>query len=154
MNYFFIEVFLVGVYCTILAFFLSLSMNISLIFFFLLGFTKHILGFLLGFHDKYCNQGAACLEKREKRGGQYRALATHLLGESIIEGFWFLILGAIFLSICEKWGGIYKKYGTYKENYMLFFVFVMGGFTHILAEVFGLHDYFCEKNCLPRLPME
>jgi len=151
MNYFFIEVFLVGLYCAILAFFLSLSMNISLVFFFLLGFTKHILGFLLGIHDKYCSQGAACVEKREKRGGLYRALATHLVGESILEGFWFLILGAIFLSICEKWG---SKNGKYKENYMLFFVFVMGGFTHILAEFFGIHDYFCEKNCLPILPME
>jgi hypothetical protein len=144
MNYFFTEVFLVGIYCAILAFFLSLLMNISLIFFFLLGFTKHILGFLLGIHDKYCTQGIACVEKREKREGLYRASATNLVGESILEGLWFLILGAIFLSICEKWRGNYRKY---KEN-LLFFVFVMGGFTHILAEVFGLHDYFCEKNCL------
>ena len=148
------ETFFVGFYCSALSFLLSLGMNISLLFFFVLGFAKHYLGYLLGIHDVYCNQGRACVKinstnsttstssTNSTKKQKYKATNKHLFLESILEGLWFLTIGGVLMmSTGEK---------KHKKNTLLFFVFIFlaGGFTHLLAEFVGIHDYFCENNCL------
>ena len=136
------EIFFVGFYCSVLAFLLLLGMNISLPFFFILGFAKHYLGYLLGIHNVYCNQGRACVKINSTNKQKYKAPNKHLFLESILEGIWFLIIGGLFIMFIGD-----KKH---KKNTLLFFVFIFlaGGFTHLLAEFVGIHTYFCENNCL------
>jgi formate/nitrite transporter FocA (FNT family) len=139
------ETFFVGFYCSALAFLLLLGMNISLLFFFVLGFAKHYLGYLLGIHDVYCNQGRACLQRNSTSSTnkqKYKATNKHLFLESILEGMWFLIIGSVLMM---STGEI-----KHKKNTLLFFVFIFlaGGFTHLLAEFVGIHTYFCGNNCL------
>lgn len=145
MNSFFMEIFFVGFYCSALAFLLLLGMNISLLFFFVLGFAKHYLGYLLGIHDVYCNQGRACLQRNSTTSTniqKYKATNKHLFLESILEGMWFLIIGTLFMMSTREI--------KHKKNTLLFFVFIFlaGGFTHLLAEFVGIHTYFCGNNCL------
>lgn len=154
MNSFFMEIFFVGFYCSALAFLLLLGMNISLLFFFVLGFAKHYLAYFLGIHDVYCNQGRACLQRNSTNSTnstsstsstniqKYKATNKHLFLESILEGLWFLIIGGVLMmSTGEK---------KHKKITLLFFVFIFlaGGFTHLLAEFVGIHTYFCGNNCL------
>lgn len=142
MNSFFMETFFVGFYCSALAFLLLLGMNISLLFFFVLGFAKHYLAYFLGIHDVYCNQGRACIQRNSTNKQKYKATNKHLFLESILEGIWFLIIGGLFMMFVGE-----KKH---KKNTLLFFVFLFlaGGFTHLLAEFVGIHDYFCQQKCL------
>ena len=135
------EIFFVGFYCSALAFLLLLGMNISLLFFFILGFAKHYLAYFLGIHDVYCNQGRACLQRNSTNIQKYKATNKHLFLESILEGMWFLIIGSLFMFTGEI---------KHKKITLLFFVFIFlaGGFTHLLAEFVGIHTYFCGNNCL------
>lgn len=121
MNSFFMETFFVGFYCSALAFLLLLGMNISLLFFFILGFSKHYLGYFLGIHEVYCNQGTACVKRNSTKSTtstkkqKYKATNKHLFLESILEGLWFLTIGGFFIFIGDK---------KNKKNTLLFFVFL------------------------------
>ena len=119
LNYIFESLF-VGIYCASIWLFLSSFIPNSLILFFLLGFTKHFIGFYSGIHDKYCS-----LCRREKSV----ASKKYLFLESLGEGIWF-----VFLSLVIQ-----------PHNFLS--VFLMGAFTHILAEWTGVHRFFCEKRC-------
>jgi len=109
----------VGIYCVFLFTILSYAkiQTVSL-FFFILGFFKHFLGFFLGLHAVYCN--CSILPNY-----------SILFGESILEGFAFLILYHIFYRLIPK----------------IWVAFTIGFILHILAEIFGLHKWFCEKSC-------
>lgn len=113
------ESIFVGIYCVFLFTILSYAkiQTVSL-FFFILGFFKHFLGFFLGLHAVYCN--CSILPNY-----------SILFGESILEGFAFLILYHIFYRLIPK----------------IWVAFTIGFILHILAEIFGLHKWFCEKSC-------
>ena len=112
------ESIFVGIYCVFLFTILSYAKIESSYFFFVLGFFKHFLGFFLGLHAVYCN--CSILPNY-----------SILFGESILEGFAFLILYHIFYRLIPK----------------IWVAFTIGFIAHILAEIFGLHKWFCEKRC-------
>ena len=109
----------VGIYCAILFTILSYAKIQSLsLFFFILGFVKHFLGFFLGLHTLFCN----CI-----------ILPNYgiLFGESILEGITFLILYQMVHKLFPK----------------MWVAFTIGFILHILVEIFGLHKWFCENKC-------
>jgi hypothetical protein len=108
----------VGIYCVCLFTILSYAKIESSYFFFVLGFFKHFLGFFLGLHAVFCN--CSILPNY-----------AILFGESILEGVAFLILYQIFHRLFSK----------------IWVAFTIGFIAHILAEIFGLHKWFCEKRC-------
>lgn len=108
----------VGIYCVFLFTILSYAKIESSYIFFVLGFFKHFLGFFLGLHAVFCN--CTILPKY-----------AILFGESILEGVAFLILYQIFHRLFPK----------------IWVAFIIGFILHILAEIFGLHKWFCEKRC-------
>lgn len=108
----------VGIYCVFLFTILSYTKIESSYIFFVLGFFKHFLGFFLGIHAVFCN--CTILPKY-----------AILFGESILEGVAFLILYQIFHRLFPK----------------IWVAFTIGFIFHILAEIFGLHKWFCEKRC-------
>ena len=108
----------VGIYCVFLFTILSYAKLESSYLFFVLGFFKHFLGFFLGLHAVFCN--CNILPKY-----------AILFGESILEGVAFLILYHIFHRLFSK----------------IWIAFTIGFILHILAEIFKLHKWFCEKSC-------
>ena len=108
----------VGIYCVFLFTILSYAKLESSYLFFVLGFFKHFLGFFLGLHAVFCN--CSILPNY-----------AILFGESILEGVAFLILYQIFHRLFSK----------------IWVAFTIGFIAHILAEIFGLHKWFCEKRC-------
>jgi len=113
------ESIFVGIYCVFLFTILSYAkIHTVSLFFFILGFFKHFLGFFLGLQSVYCN--CTILPNY-----------SILFGESILEGFAFLILYQIFHRLFPK----------------IWVAFTIGFILHILAEIFGLHKWFCEKSC-------
>ena len=109
----------IGIYCVLLFTTLSYAkIHTVSFFFFILGFCKHFLGFFLGLHSIFCN--CSILPKY-----------TILFCESILEGLAFLILYYIFHRLFPK----------------IWVAFTIGVILHILAEIFGLHKWFCEKKC-------
>ena len=108
----------VGIYCVFLFTILSYAKLESSYLFFVLGFFKHFLGFFLGLHAVFCN--CSILPNY-----------AILFGESILEGVAFLILYHIFHRLFSK----------------IWIAFTIGFILHILAEIFKLHKWFCEKSC-------
>ena len=108
----------VGLYCVFLFTIVSYAKIESSYFFFVLGFFKHFLGFFLGLHAVFCN--CSILPNY-----------AIVFGESILEGVAFLILYQIFHRLFSK----------------IWVAFTIGFIAHILAEIFGLHKWFCEKRC-------
>ena len=108
----------VGIYCVFLFTILSYTKIESSYIFFVLGFFKHFLGFFFGLHSIFCH----C---------NIQSNYFILFGESILEGFAFLILYQIFHKLFLK----------------IWLAFTIGFLLHILAEIFGLHKWFCENQC-------
>ena len=100
--------------------------------FFLLGFWKHTLGYFY-LHDYFC-KSRTTTDTREKYDHSY------LVIESMLEGFYFMILGLFIFTLLN----IRKK----QILPPFFIVFFMGMATHILAEWFGVHQYFFENRCV------
>ncbi len=116
------ESFFISIYCVILLFFL-LSLNIHIYYIILIfGFIKHYFGYIFGIHNYYCN---------------YKLNKTinnkNIIIESILESIWFYFLYSIINKLSSN-------------IYIVFFI--MGFITHILAEIFGIHNYFLINNCL------
>lgn len=126
MNYIF-EAILVGIYTCVIYLIVSQFIQNFYIMLLVVGFFKHFLGYILGIHTWYCNNGEACI----RHDKIYSARTEHLMRDSIIEAIAFLILGLIFRPII---GNIY-----------LFFV--IGILLHILAEKFSIHKHFCVNYC-------
>ena len=129
------ESILVGIYCILL---LSILQYFGLDYFellFILGFSKHFLGYILGLHSLYCTNGASCkgMNYRDtvKCPGYEKKIIKPIYKflESIVEGFVFLFLGFIL-----------QKNGI-KNKYLI--VFFIGVFLHMFSEFIGLHSYFC-----------
>jgi len=126
MNYIF-EAILVGIYTCVIYLIVSQFIQNFYIMLLVVGFFKHFLGYILGIHTWYCNNGEACI----RHDKIYSASTEHLIRDSIIEAIAFLILGLIFRPII---GNIY-----------LFFV--IGILLHILAEKISIHKHFCVNYC-------
>lgn len=88
---------------------------------FLLGCIKHISGYLVGLHHRYCK---GC--SRNKFSNP--PTAFEIVGEGII----FLIVEVFIHSIFSN---IYLN------------IFVLGALIHIGFEIFGLHRSFCMTHC-------
>lgn len=89
------------------------------------GFIKHFFGYILGIWTMYCK---IC------KGDLFKASisCSKLIGESILEGILFLIVGNILTKVIN--------------NKSLLFI-VIGVVLHFLFELLGMHVYFCETKC-------
>ena len=120
------ESLFVGVYTCIISIFVSflVSSNFTLLLF-VVGFLKHFLGYYLKIQDYYCG---ICV-----KGSKSYTTKQILLGESILEGGVFIILGLLLKVFIEnRW----------------ILMFLLGFLLHIIAEFVGVHKYFCKNRCV------
>jgi hypothetical protein len=133
-----VEALVVGLYST--SIFLALReickifgdySNPSYLFYFSVGFMKHLLGYFTGIHNYYCFYGYAC-KNQEKQPYPHPHLSNtkNLLLESILEGVWFITCILLLKSYISP---------------VPLLIFLIGSFTHILAEYVGVHHYFCDR---------
>ena len=121
-----LESLFVGVYTCIITFFISFMVysNFTLLLF-VVGFLKHFLGYYLKIQDYYC---ATCV-----KGSKSHTTKQLLLGESILEGGVFIILGLLLKVFIEnRW----------------ILMFLLGFLLHMIAEYVGVHKYFCKNRCV------
>ena len=124
----FIEAILVGLYTLVIAFFLSFSLKNNFIFFFILGFLKHYLGYITGLQSWYC-------EKRNKEINQINTkekAQPSLLLQNVQEGIAFIILSFIIQKV-------------FKIKDIYFIAFLTGFLLHLFAEFTGIHTIFCKN---------
>jgi|UniRef100_A0A6C0CWP1 hypothetical protein len=120
------ESLFVGVYTCVISIFVSflVSSNFVLLLF-VVGFLKHFLGYYLKIQDYYC---ATCVN-----GSKSYTTKQILLGESILEGGVFIILGLLLKVFIEnRW----------------ILMFLLGFLLHMTAEFVGVHKYFCKNRCV------
>jgi len=122
--YYWVESIVVGIYCTLLYSILSLFSLSSYVLLFLLGFSKHLFGYFLGLHSYFC--------KKYKK----HSIFDPVLCQSILEGFYFMIVGIIVFYFIE----------LYLSKIIIIFIF--GMVTHLLSEWIGLHSSFVNSNCV------
>jgi len=130
------ESIIVGIYVAALSLVLHIFVQNWLMFLFTLGFSKHFLGYIFQLHTYYCNHGDACI-KVNSSSDQSRQIQNYfqIIGESIIEGIVFVLLGLLYI----KYRG--------KQPNIIVFAFCIGVFMHIISEIIGLHNYFCTTQC-------
>ena len=133
MNYIW-EAILVGIYEVLL--FLVISQFIKNIYILLLviGFSKHILGYVFNIHTWYCNNGSACISSLKQNKNTkitYYASSYHLLQNSIEESFITLFLGCLLSYFLSG----------------LYLFFALGIILHIISEKLGVHNKFCWEIC-------
>ena len=122
----FIESLFVGVYSCFIYFFVSyvIYSNFTLLLF-VVGFLKHFLGYYIKIQDYYCN---SCVKNSKSQ-----VSPQGLFIESILEGGVFIILGFLLDFFIEnRW----------------WLIFLLGFSLHILAELVGVHKYFCNNRCI------
>ena len=128
----------VGIYTVVIAFFLSFIIyypkNI-LFFLFILGFTKHFIGFWLQLQTLYCNYGETCKSNHDLNNQKqiWTALEPSFL-ENVGEGILFIMVGVF----------IKKVFSIHNVYFVSFFIGVL---THFIADLFGFHIYFCKRRC-------
>ena len=145
--YYIFESLLVGIYSLLiyLSFDLDFNANIKL---FMVGFVKHLLGYILKIHTYYCNNGYACLKYQKQlhasKPSQHnnsnlktkrvaKISIDSLFVESCFEGGLFVFLNLLLLKL------------KIKNNYVR--IFLLGVILHIIFEFLQLHMYFC-KRCV------
>lgn len=133
--HFLLESFFVGFYSVILYEILKPFLSETTVLFFCIGFFKHLFGYLLSLHTQYCNYGDAC--KRTTHDYITNTSFTTIIVESILEGFVFVILDSLFLSIFWKMGVRVPEISIFVTGYVL----------HVSYEYLGLHDSFCKTRC-------
>jgi len=130
------ESIFVGLYSCIIFLLISQIFTNYTWILFCTGFLKHFSGYVFGIQTYYCNHGLACSNRREqKEKSKYEAKIPddRLLIECILEGIGYIVLGSFFILFI-------------KNN--LLADFCIGASMHILAEIFGIHRYFCETHCI------
>ena len=92
MDYF-LEAIFVGIY-TIIIYGVSSFLYYKNIFIllFLVGFNKHLFGYLFNLHSSYCKYGNACSNKTREN-----TTYSNVVIESLIEGILFVVLGSVLL---------------------------------------------------------
>ena len=130
MNYIFESMF-VGLYSCIIYVLIHNFVNNAFVLFFVTGFIKHLLGYLLNIHSLYCKYGYAC-KQYTKTTAIY---SNYLVPESIGEGILYLLFGIIL--------------GKLLLNKVVV-VFIIGFLLHLMFEILPIHRLFCKKRCLNR----
>ena len=132
--HYFIESILVGGYSLFVYTFLHLFSfkyipnKYALLF--VVGFCKHLFGYLFYLHALYCNYGYACNKSTQYKKSKYSNI---LIFESLIEGIMYVFLGIILGLIV-------------KNQYIIYFT--IGWILHLMSELLQLHDCFCRKRCV------
>ena len=142
MHYIF-ESTIVGMYSLLIyiCFDFVTNTNIKL---FMVGFIKHLLGYILNIHTYYCNNGYACL-KYQKQFQSHKNNNSNisdskkvaktsipvLFIESGFEGCLFVFLNIFLLKLKIK--------NTYTR------IFILGVILHLVFEFLQLHIYFCKR---------
>ena len=136
MHYIF-EATFVGIYSCVIAIILSFVVHNYYYLFFLTGFIKHMGGYYLNIHTYYCNHGDACMRMRNGNNNNNVLISknkpTQLIFESIIEGLAYIVGGVICSFLIPN---IYVS------------IFIVGIAMHILAELLGIHRFFCKNRCV------
>lgn len=114
---------------------------------FMVGFIKHLLGYILNIHTYYCNNGYACL-KYQKQIQSRKINNSNIISdskkiaktnipalfiESGFEGCLFVFFNIFLLKLKIK--------NTYTR------IFILGVILHLVFEFLQLHMYFC-KRCV------
>lgn len=134
MNYI-IESLFVGCYICIIYVFVNPFIKNFYLLLLVCGFFKHLLGFYIGIHTWYCNNGYTCLKIQPNKHLNFVASSTYLLSDSIYEAIIFLFAGTLLHFFIQT---------------ELYLFFIMGIILHIIAEHSGLHKYFCSQNCVKK----
>ena len=133
MHYIF-ESILVGIYSGVIAIILSFVIHNYYYLLFLTGFIKHVGGYYLNIHTYYCNHGDACTRTPSTWStARSKNNPRQLIFESIIEGIAYVVGGFI----C-----------SFLISNMYVSVFIVGIAMHILAELLGIHRFFCKNRCI------
>lgn len=120
MHYLFESVF-VGMYSWMIYKIVQPFVPVSYLFF-LVGFSKHFIGYWIGLHAYYRQYGDACQSV-------YRTDSeSSLFIESLLEGMAYVILGTLL---------------RFRSKDLLFFV--IGVLLHLLAEGASVHTDFCSR---------
>lgn len=119
------EALFVGLYTSsIFAFVGIIKKYISIhMLYFVTGFIKHFLAKLINIHSYYCKNSCNAVDTSET----IYQLAT----DSIIEGLAFILVGMII---------------TIPPTIKI--MFIVGLVMHLLAELLGVHKYYCKHRCL------
>jgi hypothetical protein len=138
--YFLLESLFVGIYTVLIFLFVSFSpIDNVYMRLFSIGFFKHFLGHYLNLDTYYCNFGDACVSDKSFSNafGHYKrkAVTVNLVLESVGEGFLFLILGIMLLTI------------RYLRKNRFFLYFSIGFILHTGFELIGVHKKFCQDRC-------
>ena len=128
-----IESILVGVYSLVIYVFVKTVIYNDYLLLFLVGFCKHVFGYLLSIHTLYCNYGDACTKRNKTVQYKKSVYSNVLLIESIMEGIVYVFLGIIL--------------GSFITNKIIIY-FTIGCALHLISEILQLHYYFCRKRCL------
>lgn len=124
-----LEALLVGIYTATISTVLLFS-NIDIhvhipksynLFLFIVGFLKHFLAYYLNIHNYYCHIPP-----------NKTAPISNLVLESLMEGFSFIVIGYLM--------------SFYLVPYLASSFFVIGFTLHIIAELTGVHAWFCGRN--------
>jgi hypothetical protein len=117
----FVEALFVGIYSSSIYLLLTNVIGITIhkraLFYFLLGYFKHFIGFIIGLHYLFCN----IIRKIDNYKSQY--IWTVFIN-SIIEGFIYIVLGSLFTPTIKV-------------------AFFIGFILHIISEYIGIHKDFC-----------
>lgn len=140
-----VESLFIGLFSAILFRILFFFIRNKYILLFTLGFTKHILSYYLGIQTYYCNNGNACNKILDKNK-TYVASGTYLLGESIIQGAWFLVASLFIFYVIH----LLRIFRFIKNEITVptLIVFIVGVLTHIISDKLQLQTYFCKHNCI------
>ena len=135
--YYIFESIFVGIYSGVIAIILSFAIHNYYYLLFLTGFIKHVGGYYLNIHTYYCNHGDACMRMRNGNNNNNVLISknkpTQLIFESIIEGLAYIVGGVICSFLIPN---IYVS------------IFIVGIAMHILAELLGIHRFFCKNRCV------
>ena len=115
----FIGIFSAIIYCTLNLFF-HFPIWIML---FILGIAKHLFGYYSNIQNIFCRINC------KKRKSLFPNLIDYLL-----EGLYFLVIGEFIFTFF---------------NFPAFIsIFLCGALIHILAEILGIHKYYCIHKCI------
>jgi len=130
MNYI-LEAILVGIYTIIIYLTCTfLHFKNSYILLFLVGFNKHLFGYIINLHSYYCKHGFACTNKTI-----YKTTKLTIVVESFFEGLLFVVLGSVLL------------FSAFLQKNKMSMFFLLGFILHVLFELLGIHSRFCEERC-------
>jgi hypothetical protein len=122
----FVGIYTIFIYSLVQIFFKHKNIYLLL---FIVGFCKHYSGYFLGLHHYYCKYGVACMKNKYRTE---KTLVNSLFLESILEGFYFILVGSVL-------------YMFFSEKQHIMFFGMLGFFIHVFSEMIGIHQFFCER---------